>query len=144
MCMPAFARPLGLLLGRVALASVFVYHGWMKLGFWMSPLPEGMPEYLFWLMRLLFVVEVVGGVAVLVGAWTHWAAKVLGIVMVGAIGFKVAGVFGQVVPFSSPQGLGWEFDFVLLGLAAVLMVSGAGAWSVDAHLCGDKPAKKKK
>ena len=142
--MPSFVRPLSLLLARVALASIFVVHGWMKLSFWTDPAAgAGMPMWMLWLMRVLFVLEVAGGLAVLVGAWTHWAAKVLGAIMIGAIAFKVGGMFGAVVPFSSAQGMGWEFDLALLGLAAALMVSGAGAWSVDAKMCGCCDSKKK-
>lgn len=142
--MPSFVKPLSLLVARIALASVFVFHGWMKLSFWTDPAAgAGMPVWMLWLMRVLFVLEVAGGLAVLVGAWTHWAVKVLGAIMVGAIAFKVGGMFGSVIPFSSPQGMGWEFDLALLGLAAALMVTGGGAWSVEATLCGCCDKKKK-
>lgn len=133
-----------LLLARVALASVFVYHGWAKAAFWTGTTGDGMPSWMLWLMRTLFVLEVCGGCAVLVGAWTRCAAKVLGIVMVGAIVFKVGGLLGAVIPFSSPQGMGWEFDAALLGLAAALMASGAGRWSLDSRMgCCDGMKKKK-
>lgn len=114
-----------LLLLRLALGAVFIYHGWAK---WGMEAPNTM-------MTILKIAEPLGGIALVLGALTQLASLGLAIIMVGAIYMKMTG-FGQA-PFNvtgtfAPQGgMGWEFDLVLLAGAIVLMVMGAGKYAVD-------------
>jgi putative oxidoreductase len=121
---------IGLLALRIALAAVFFYHGYQKFGLW-SAAPENMPANMVLLFRALAVIETVAAVGVLLGLFTRYFALALGIVMVGAIYFKM-GLMG--VGFSSVTGAGWEFDLVNLAGTLVLLFSGAGSISIDHKL----------
>lgn len=114
----------GLLALRVAVATSFLVHGMQKWGMWSAP-PAEMSSGMVALFRLLAVVEPLGAVAVLLGFLTPLAAAGLGIIMLGAIYFKMF-VFGA--GFSG----GWELDLVLLSICVALVTAGAGAWSLDA------------
>jgi putative oxidoreductase len=97
----------------------------------------GMP---WWLGALVIVIEFVGPLLLLVGA----GARVVGVayiaVMVGAV--TVGGHLqnGFFMNWSGAQaGEGYEYHLLMIGAAAVVVISGAGAWSVDAALSGRLP-----
>lgn len=72
-------------------------------------------------------VELVGGVALVVGLFTRLAGSALTLTMLGAIGFvHLAG------GFFAPTGV--EFPLALLGATSALVVAGAGRYSLDALL----------
>lgn len=114
---------LALFLIRLGLAAVFIVHGWGKfanmeatVGFFGTiGLPAG-------LAYLVAAVELLGGIAMLLGIGTTWAGIGLAIVMIVAI-IKVKwaqGFFG-----------GWEFDLVLLLSALAIGAAGPGCISVS-------------
>ncbi len=71
------------------------------------------------------LVELLGGVALIVGCWTRLAGASLALTMLGAIGFvHLAG------GFFAPTG--FEFPLALLGAASTLAGVGAGRYSLDA------------
>lgn len=117
---------------RVVTGLVFAMHGWQKLqmgvpavsGFLGSlgfPAPE-----LF--AVLLIAAELGGGILLIVGAYTHWVAKVLAFVaLIALLTVHVSKGF-----FVSEGG--YEFILLLLAAAVSVMVSGAGRWSVDARM----------
>lgn len=71
------------------------------------------------------VVELLGGLALIVGLLTRLAGAGLAVTMLGAIGLvHLAG------GFFAPNGL--EFPLALLGATAALALTGAGRWSLDA------------
>ena len=76
----------GLLVLRIGVAGIFIMTGWMKV----SDLPgtvgffASMGFGAFW-AYLVTAVELLGGVAVLLGIYTRVAAKLLAIIMVVAI-----------------------------------------------------------
>lgn len=73
-------------------------------------------------------IELGGGLALVIGAFTPVAAAVvIGVMIVAA----VAGHGGK--GFFITRG-GWEYCFVLAGMAAVLAFTGPGAWSFDRAL----------
>ncbi len=117
----------GLLALRLALGAVFLYHGSQKWGLW-SAAPEGMDSSTLMLMKFLSVVEPLGGLALVLGVLTQWAALGLAIIMVGAIYFKM-NVMG--VGFAEQQGTGWEFDLVILAGLIMLWLRGAGTYALD-------------
>lgn len=103
---------------RLALGPIFIAHGIPKLmnpagaaGFFGSiglPAPAVMAI-------VVGLVEVIGGLLVLIGYGTRLAAALLAVVMLVAI---------TLVKWSQGFLNGWEFDFVLLAAALSLMLSG--------------------
>lgn len=78
------------------------------------------------------VVEAVGGVLLILGLATQWAALFIGINMVVATILKKTKMGKKWVE-------GYEFDLALLAGAIVLLTAGAGAYSLDsAFLIGVK------
>lgn len=114
---------LGLLLLRVGVGAVFLYHGWDKvgnmegvIGFFGS---LGFPPALAYLVAWI---ETLGGIALILGVYARHAALLTAIVALVAL-VKVHLPNG----FSISAG-GYEFILVLLvGSLAVLMV-GAGRY----------------
>ncbi|MCF6742757.1 DoxX family protein [Blastococcus sp. KM273128] len=135
MTLPAPARDLSLLLGRIAVGLVFVAHGWQKLGtsgidgtaaFFDS---VGVPaaSAAAWFAAL---VELLGGAALVVGLAVPVAGLLLLVDMVGAFVFVHAGA-GLFVE----QG-GYELVLALGAASLVLAAVGAGRFSADHLLTG--------
>ncbi|MBI4239518.1 DoxX family protein [Candidatus Uhrbacteria bacterium] len=123
---------LGLLALRIGLAVVFIVAGVMKWAMWQaSPESLGMSANMLMLMKALSVIEPLAGIALLLGIWTHWAAKVTGIIMIGAIYFMIQVMH---VGFATPTGPGWEFPLVLFLMSIAVMFLGAGKYSLDEAL----------
>lgn len=118
-----------LLVLRLVVAAVFLYAGSAKWPFWATP-PEGMSVVMVNVLLLLSVVEPLGGVALVLGVLTRWAAAGLGIIMVGAI-FYVR-LTMHVGLFTTPQGTGLDYNLLILAGCIVLVAFGAGGWSLDA------------
>lgn len=118
-------RDLAMFLLRLIIASIFLAAARSKLMFW-SPLPEGMAMSagMVNLMKFLMVAEAVGGVALIIGFLTRWAALGLGIIMLGAIAFTWS------MGFMTASGPGWSFPLMILAGCIVLIVYGGGKWSV--------------
>lgn len=118
---------LALLLLRLGVAAVFIYHGWGKLtgieavqGFFGS---IGIPlaGIMAWVVA---IVEFLGGIMVLVGYKIRIPAILLAIVMVVAIvTVKLGGGFE-----------GARVDILLLVMTVSLFILGSGDYSVDAKL----------
>ncbi len=112
----------GKLAVRLGLAAVFITHGAMKLASVTSVMAMfvkmGMPG---WLGVAVGLIELLGGVAMLLGVYMKYAGYALAAVMVGAI-LAVKWKMGFVG--------GWEFEFVLLTAALGMAWIGAGEYSV--------------
>jgi len=108
----------GLLILRVVLAVVFLYHGGAKL--FKKEIPAS--------FRALGMLEVLGGISILIGFLTELSSIGLAIIMLGAIYFKI---FKWKISFYSEKSTGWEFDLVLLAMALALFVFGPGNFSLD-------------
>ena len=132
MTLPKPRIDLGLLVLRLAVAAVFIAHGYMKLftmghagvtGFF-AHLGVPLPGPTAWFIAFL---EFAGGIALLAGLGTRVIAGLLVCDMVGAISLAVF-----------PKGFvgGYELEF-LLGVGALcLALAGPGALSVDARIGG--------
>ena len=120
-------RDWGYLVLRLVVGIIFLYHGGQKWAFW-AVAPAGMPSGFLLLFRLLSVVEPLAGLALIIGLCTQWAAFVLGIIMVGAIGMKIGLMH---VPFASGATTGWEFDLVLLAANLLLLLAGGGSLTIE-------------
>ena len=74
---------------------------------------------------ILIAAEVVGGAALIVGLYTHWAAKILAFVALVAL-LTVHVTKGFFV-----SGGGYEFVLLLFAASISLAITGAGKWSLD-------------
>ncbi len=124
------AQHAGRLLLRLALASVFFAHGWMKFAV------MGVPGVTGFFTKLgiplaglsawaVVALECGGSLAVAIGLFTRPIAALFAVEMLGAIGFA-----------AFPKGFvgGWELEFTLAAASAALAVLGGGAWGLDAAL----------
>ena len=114
-------RDLGLLLIRLGLATIFIYHGWGKFSnlegttaFFAS---LGLSVYFPYLVA---TVELLGGLAMLVGIKARLAGALLAVVMVFAI---------YLVKWAKGFG-GYEFDFMLLLSSLGIFFAGSGRYTV--------------
>ena len=124
---------LGLAVLRVAVATIFIRHGYQKLfvfGFagvtgaftqMGVPLPGVMGP-------LIALLEFFGGIALLLGLLTRLIT----------IGF-VFDMLGAILLVQMKRGFSaYELEFLLLLSSAALFLTGAGVFSVDAVLAGRK------
>jgi len=124
---------LALTIIRVAVGIIFFVHGWQKLftmgiggvgGFFSS---LGIPAAGFMAAVVTFV-ELLGGLALILGLGTRLVAALLAITMVVAL-----------LTVHLPNGFfasdgGYEYIFALLAATIGLVVSGAGNLSIDSRL----------
>lgn len=117
---------------RVVAGIIFLMHGLQKItgdvsmfSGMLNSLGVPAPEIFSWIVILL---EIGGGLALIVGFMTHWISKFLMILMIVAVclvhlnkGFFV-------------QNGGYEFALLLLASVISLIITGAGRWSVDAWM----------
>lgn len=120
----------GLLALRIAVGAIFLVHGTQKWALWNPPAGGAvqMPAGMLSLMKFLSIVEPLGALAVLGGFLIQLAAVGLGIIMIGAIAFKMR---MMKVPFAAQDKTGWEFDFILLAACIALFFFGAGSIGLD-------------
>lgn len=122
----------GLAALRLAAGSIFLAHGGQKLFVYglegVTASFDGMGIPLAALAApAVSLIEAVGGMALILGLFTRWAAAGLALVMLGAmlLVHLPAGFF-------LPNGI--EFVLVLFASAVALALTGAGAYSADALL----------
>ncbi|MEK7567944.1 MAG: DoxX family protein [Patescibacteria group bacterium] len=126
----------GKLLLRLALGSIFVYHGYAKFvmgnvavaGFFTS---IGIPAAEFFAPLVIWV-EMIAGGALILGLCTHWASKLLSVVAVVAL-FTAHISKG----FSVAAG-GYEFILLILASSLAILTMGAGKYSIDEYWCKNK------
>ena len=116
---------------RLAAGLIFVVHGWQKtqgldqFGGFLGSLGVPLPEFF---AVVVMLVELLGGIALLAGLFTHWASKLLAIDMLTAT-LLVHAKNGFLV---SDGGI--EFTLLLFSVVVALMITGAGQWSLDHRL----------
>ncbi len=126
---------LGLLAIRIGLGVELLVHGWPKIknpagtaGFMAQ---MGMRPAKFWAW-ILALVEFLGGIGLLLGLLTRPAAFFI------AIEFLLIVVYlkpkKMKVPFTTPQGAGWEWDWLILTMAIGLILAGSGIFGLDSTL----------
>jgi putative oxidoreductase len=148
-----FVRPLGRYIApqwatiplRLIVGYGFMEHGFAKL----TRGPEsfinilaaiGVPEphLMAWATILI---EIAGGLAVLLGAFVDWVSIPMAAVLLVAMftvhlpyGFssiKLMAVTADGAQFGQP---GYETDLLYLACLAALVVGGSGPWSIDGHI----------
>lgn len=128
---------IGLLVLRLALGLIFVLHGWMNIvGGQESFLREMLtmvgwsaPDLLVWLIT---GVEFLGGLALMLGMFTRWAALILAVEMVVAVAlFHVRQGFFIVAVPSVPLAYGFEYHVALVGGLVCLALGGPGKFALQ-------------
>lgn len=128
-CSDTAWRDAGLLVLRLALAVVFILHGYDKLfgattitGFagFLTKLSVPLPEVFAWIVS---IVEFVGGIAVLLGVFVRPAAALIAINMAFAF---------MLTKGSLPKG---DLDFALFAIALALALSGGGRFALMKSKC---------
>jgi putative oxidoreductase len=131
-------QPLGLAVLRVALAVIFIYHGYPKLvradammrQFFIQ---HGFPGYFVGLSGIL---ECVGGGLLLLGLFTRPAALLLAAEMLIAI-WKVKIVHGV---FAVNE---YQFELALAAACVALATVGAGSLSMDHMMLGNSVKRRR-
>ncbi len=107
---------------RFALGAVFIAHALLKLLVFTLPgtaaffAAHGFPG---WTAYPVFAAELLGGLALIAGAWPRWVALALVPVMLGALTVHWPNGWS----FTAPEG-GWEYVAFLI--AALLVQAGVG------------------
>ncbi|GAG72683.1 unnamed protein product [marine sediment metagenome] len=122
---------MGILILRIAVGVVMVAHGVPKL-FWKRKVfnKKWREEYGFPLGSVILtgIVQVAGGLAILVGVFTSLSALILALNMVVAV---YVSIWKHGEPFlSTPEGKGWDVNFLLIGALTALIFFGDGTWSL--------------
>lgn len=125
------AQSYGALIGRVLLSLIFIVSGFQKLGSYAGTLQEiqsvGMPLPVI-AYGMAVVIEVIGGVAILVGCQTRWVALVMCIYTLAAAYYFHAHFDDQ------NQTIHFMKNLSIAGGFLVLFASGAGPISIDARI----------
>lgn len=124
---------------RLTLGLVMFPHGAQKLlgwyggsgfdgtmGFFTQKM--GLP----WVIAFLVIIgECFGGLGLLVGLLTRFAAAGFIVIMLGAIATTHL-PFGFFMNWSGQQqGEGFEYHLLVIGMSAPLLIAGGGKWSAD-------------
>ncbi|MFC6687633.1 DoxX family protein [Jhaorihella thermophila] len=121
-------RDTGLLAARVLLAVLFIVAGIGKLGnvegFTAYMASGGVPAFMAWPVIAL---EILGGLALLAGWQTRWAALALGAFSLAA------GLLYHLIPADQMQMTMFFKNVGLAGGYLALAVAGPGRFSVDAR-----------
>jgi putative oxidoreductase len=144
-------QPYGPAVLRLTVGAVFIAHGAQKLfGVWGGGGPEGTAAYFsqvglnpaYPLALAAGVTELMGGLMLIIGAYTLVASLALLVVM-GVAVWKVHYMNGFFLNWglAPDQGHGFEFNLVLVGALVALMLTGAGAFSIDRRRARDAEAE---
>ncbi len=121
----------GVLVLRISVGIVMVAHGLPKI-FWKREVfnKKWKEEYGFPLGSVLLtgIVQVAGGLAIIVGIYTQLSSLVLALNMLVA---TYVSIRNHGEPFlSTPEGKGWDVNFLLVAALIALIFLGGGAWSL--------------
>lgn len=136
------ATSVALLILRVALGVIFTAHGWQKFneftiaGTQASFAQMGVPAADV-VAPVVAVLELAGGVALILGLFTRIVAALLALDMLGAL-FLVHAAAGIYVTNG-----GYELVLILAASAAALSLAGAGGFSIDAAFSGRRGRRTK-
>ncbi len=132
--------PYGLAILRIVLGIAMLVHGWSKLnggvdnvaGFFGGMLGIPAPGLMAWVVT---IVELVGGIFLVVGFLTQIAGILIALDMLGAILFAF---LLRGAPFIENGQITWEKEAVFAAAALCIVLAGPGAWSVDDVVAGNR------
>lgn len=130
--------PLSLLLLRLALALIYIYHGYPKLAhpteaMRQSFVAHGLPAYF---VSLAGIIECFGALLLFLGLFTRGAALIVAIEMGVAI-WKVHSLHGIMAVND------YQFPLALAAACFVLATVGAGSLSVDNVVFGENGKRRR-
>ncbi len=108
---------------RIVTGFLFFWHGSQKLFEFPSGMPAGVPPFITYGAGSI---ELVGGILVMIGLFTHWAAFITSGEM--AVAYWMAHGTKALLPIQNQGELAVLYCFVFLFIAT----QGGGTWSVDA------------
>lgn len=112
---------------RIVSGFLFLFHGSQKLLGFPGSTPEGIPEFIIYIAG---PIELVGGILIMVGLFTRYAAFLCAGLMAAA--YFMAHAANDLFPILNRGELAIMFCFVYLYIACV----GSGIWSIDSILAG--------
>lgn len=117
-----------LLILRVVLGITFLVHGIAKFQMGLGNVASWFESIgiLGFLGYVVAFIELLGGIALIVGIGTRVIAAIIGIVLLGAI-FTAKLSLG----FVGEVAAGYELDLALLSMAVVLVISGSKLFALD-------------
>lgn len=118
----------GILLLRLVLGIVMIAHGVMKFQRRPELDVKWQKDYGFPAGSVLLngVVQVTGGLAITVGLFSQYAAAIL---VVNLLVATYVSIWIQHQPFlSTPEGKGWDINFLLIGGLMAIVMLGDGQW----------------
>ena len=107
---------------RIVVGFLFFWHGSQKVFGFPGGVPEGLPEFIRWAAGSI---ELVGGLLVMIGLQTRWAAFLSSGTMAAA--YWMAHGSKAVLPVQNGGELAVLYCFAFLFISA----HGSGIWSVD-------------
>lgn len=108
---------------RIVVGFLFMWHGIQKLFAFPTAMPAGVPAFIIYGAG---PIELIGGILIMIGLFTHWAAFVTSGQM--AFAYWIGHGTTAVLPIQNNGELAVLYCFVFLFIAA----HGGGIWSVDA------------
>lgn len=108
---------------RIVAGFLFLWHGAQKLFGFPSGMPAGVPAFITYVAG---PIELVGGILVMIGLFTHWAAFITSGQM--AVAYWMVHGTKALLPIQNKGELAVLYCFVFLFIAS----QGGGIWSVDA------------
>ncbi len=124
---------LGLLILRVVLGITFLIHGIAKFQMGLGNVSGWFESIgiLGFLGSVVAFIELLGGIALILGIGTRLVSALIAILMVGAI-FTAKLSLG----FIGAEAAGYELDVALLAMAVALVISGSQLLSLDSKFFG--------
>ena len=110
---------------RIVAGFLFLWHGSQKLFDFPSGMPAGVPAFITYVAG---PIELVGGILIMIGLFTHLAAFITSGQM--AFAYWMAHGTKALLPIQNDGELAVLYCFVFLFIAA----QGGGIWSVDSLL----------
>lgn len=114
---------------RFVAGFLYLWHGSQKLFGFPSGMPAGVPAFIIYVAG---PIELIGGILIMIGLFTHWAAFITSGQM--AFAYWMAHGTKALLPLQNNGELAVLYCFVFLFIAA----QGGGIWSVDSLMDGGK------
>ena len=121
---------LALLIGRVFVAALFLpsgFHKLMTFSAYAASLKEGLPFPMLW-AGVLVATEVLGPIALIIGAWPRWTALALVAFAAVTLWLNHRTSFAGAV-FRPRQNADLHRTLAIMGGLLFYFASGPGAWS---------------